>query len=282
MSQSNFERQRDHWRGMALRFAHIGPPLRPTAQDLAVYQQAIDRQARRYRGRSFRVLLLGVTREIACLRWPENSELIAIDRSAEMVRACWIGDVAGRRQARCGDWLKLAPELGPWGLVLGDGSLSSLQFPDETRQLLSHLHDTLLPGGRLVLRCFVEHAARESPQAVIHAMRGGEIESFHAAKFRLAMALQSSSGAGVHLAAVWRAWNDFALDLGKLAVATAWSRETIQTIDAYRDSPGFQSFPTLSQFQAVAAEFFTLESQFVPGYEMGDRCPMLTFVQRER
>jgi hypothetical protein len=66
MTADDPDRQRRYWNAIAGRWRLLGPPLRPSAPDLAVMQAAVAGQARRA-GRPLRAALLGVTAEIAHL-----------------------------------------------------------------------------------------------------------------------------------------------------------------------------------------------------------------------
>jgi len=63
-----------HWAEIARRWAEVGPPLRPSAEDLAFYRRA--GRLTRERGAP-RVLLLGVTPELYRLPWPDGTDLLA-------------------------------------------------------------------------------------------------------------------------------------------------------------------------------------------------------------
>jgi hypothetical protein len=243
-------------------------------------QTAITRQGERDADRPLAGLLLGVTPEIAGLDWPPRSELLAADRSIEMVRLVWPGDVPGRRRAECADWFTLLSHAGPFDVVIGDGSFNTLTFPDGLVAIARLIHRALRADGILVIRLFVEPERRETAAGVFADLQRHAIGSFAVFKFRLAMALQSGSGGGVRLAEVWQVWHDAGIDEAGLRAATGWPLEVIRTIETYRDSPGVLTFPTRRQAEDALGELFAVEWESVPNYEMGDRCPTLVLRSR--
>ena len=106
--------------------------------------------------------------------------------------------------------------------------------------------------------------------------RAGAIGNFHVFKWRVAMALQADSTAGVCVHDIWQAWADSAIDPARLA-QPGWSADAVETIRFYREQPGRLYFPTLQEFRELLAQFFD-DSRIevrVPRYELGERCPWI-------
>ena len=242
----------EHWARIARHWALLGPPLRPSPEDVAIAAAAA-KGARR-------LLVLGVTPELASLDVPER---IAIDRSRAMVDVILPRGVPGI----VGDWRALPLASGSIDLVCGDGALACVPFPDGARALAAELARVLAPGGRAVLRLFASPPLRESLDDVRAAI--GSIAGFHAFKWRLAMAMAGHDRA-VHVADVWRAFEAISGD----RAALPWPRAIIDTIDAYRDSPVSFWFPTVDETRAALAPLVDVACH-TPGYELGDRCPTL-------
>ena len=224
-----------------------------------------------------RVLVLGVTPELAKLPWPPDATVVAVDRSDPMIAALWsgAGDVASAT-ATCGDWRALPCENGSIDLIAGDGCFSALAYPNDYRVVAAELRRVLATGGRVALRMFVPPATRDDLETIASDLPAGRIGSFHAFKWRLAMALQTTPEDGACLGAIWTAWNAMCPDPSVLS----WSAETIATIDSYRDSPITYSFPTLDQIRAAFGAHLTDVSCSVPTYELGERCPTLIWRAR--
>jgi hypothetical protein len=87
-----------HWDGHARQWASLGSPLRPNAQDVQNFEQAMLQNGR--------TVLLGVTPELARI----SEMVVAIDNNQTMIDVVWPGD-SGLRQALRGDWLQ--PTLPP-------------------------------------------------------------------------------------------------------------------------------------------------------------------------
>ena len=99
-------RQPDHWNEHARQWSLIGPPLRPAAEDIRLLEAAVQDWRSCTAVAAPRALLCGVTPEIARMRWPAGTRLIAVDHSRPMIAGVWpAAQVPG--VAVCGDWLAL-------------------------------------------------------------------------------------------------------------------------------------------------------------------------------
>jgi SAM-dependent methyltransferase len=254
-----------HWEQFHRRWARIKAPLRPNAEIVAAFEAALA-------GHSGRVLLLGVTPELADL----GRELVAVDRNAAMIENVWPGDL-GRRRAQAGDWLDLRFPQGHFTAVIGDGSLSLLAYPAGHRALYAQLEHILKPGGRAVFRTFATPEEGESVDAVADRAWAGRAGNFHGFKWQLAMAVVSGGGdANIGVTAIRDVFNIVFPDRNALSAATGWSLEDIATIDVYENSPDVYSFATLSQLRAVVPKSFPrIYIEAVGSYPLADRCPFL-------
>lgn len=258
---------------MAAAWNHLAPPLRPCEADLRVTQHHMEAYASSRTG-PIRVLLLGVTPEIALLSWPTATQLLAVEHCPEMIRLVWPGDVPQHRRAVCGDWLSISQPNQSLDIVLGDGSFISLAFPDELEQLAGSLREMMMPEGLLIVRFFVLPAEPETPAQVFRDLLGGRISSFHVFKFRLAMSLQEDPRDGVRLGDVWDAWTDAEIDRAALPAGPGWSSEEIATIALYRAKDVKLFFADLPSIQEILERHgFEQERLSFPQYEMADRCP---------
>jgi SAM-dependent methyltransferase len=254
-----------HWSDYHRRWARIGPPLRPNAEVVQAFADAIA-------GHDDRVLLLGVTQELAHL----GRHLTAVDRNQGQIAHVWPGDDV-RRQARLGDWCRLGDPDGAFSAVIGDGSASFMAHPDGLREFLAEMARVLQPGGVLVLRLF---ATPEYPEAIgeihEHVTRRG-IASFHAFKWRLAMTLvQRARDPNIAVTEIRDNFDRMFYDRRALSDATGWPMTDIETIDAYKGSTDVYSFPTLGQFKsAVPDSFRSLEKIDAGTYELAERCPLV-------
>src|SRR6185369_4430429 len=113
-------RQGSYWDGFARSLAMLGPPLRPSAEDIEFMQAAIAATAAAQGAEPVQALMLGVTPEVAEMRWPEKSFLMAVDRSFPMTRDVWPGDVPGRRTAVCANWLAMPRPESSCHVIIGD------------------------------------------------------------------------------------------------------------------------------------------------------------------
>jgi hypothetical protein len=220
-------------------------------------------------------LLLGVTPSIATMNWPDGSRLFALDSSSAMVGSVWPGDVPGIRSAACGDWRAIPSPACSFNVVVGDGSLNCVRFPDDIEAVLEELSRTMTECGILVLRGYFQLPEPESPLAVIDDMLRGAIPHFHAFKLRLLMSMQESAEEGVATDKVYRYWTSRNLDVDDVARRAGWSVPQIRSIELYSGTNTVLSFPTLREFRAVLSCYFHEISLTIPSYALGERCPTL-------
>ena len=270
----------DPWSRHARQWSHVGSPLRPGPEDIAVFRAAIQEWGG-HTGRSDpSVLVMGVTPELCGL--PENGRVIAVDKSTDMIRSIWPGRLHEGDDAVCADWRSLPLAAASMDLALCDGGLSTLPYPSGYSAACEELQHVLRPEGRWVVRCFVQSDEPETTDEVLADLSSGGIGSFHVLKWRLAMALQPDAETGVPVASVWRVVHDAWDDLAHLAERFSWPLAHVQTIEAYLDVETRYSFPTLAQIRdLLTAVGFSIVAMTTPSYELGERCPILTLAAVE-
>jgi SAM-dependent methyltransferase len=254
-----------HWNEYHRRWSRIGPPLRPNADVAAAFGQAIA-------GHDDHVLLLGVTQELTHL----GKRLTAVDKNEGMIANVWPGDDA-RRHAQAANWMTLPFANETFTAVIGDGAANFPSYPDGLRRFFAEMARVVVSGGVLALRVF---ARSEYPEAIgeihEHVMRRG-IGSFHAFKWRLAMAVCArENDPNIAVTAIRDNVDRMFYDRGALAEATGWPMADIETIDAYKNSPDVYTFPTIGQFKSAIPDTFRAIRAMDSGtYELADRCPLL-------
>ena len=292
----------DHWGDMARRWRQLGPPLRPSPEDIAFCTDAVGRWVRE-RGAP-RVLLLGVTPELYHMPWPDGTDFLAVDHTQAMIDAVWPGP---KDAVRCTDWREIAHLVGrrpateqgeilgrdatgverldrsrakPWrDVVLCDGGLHLLPYPAEQRRLVETLQHVLAADGLCIFRLFLPFEDREPSSAILEDFVKGRISSLNVLKFRMWMSLQHDAAEGVALSTVWRAVHEAAGDFETLASAIGWSAEHMLAINAYRDSPSRYYFATLGEVKDLFCEGggFEVTRTYEPAYELGAQCPTIVF-----
>ncbi|HLF31295.1 MAG TPA: Gfo/Idh/MocA family oxidoreductase [Xanthomonadales bacterium] len=261
------------WQSVPKQWKHFGPPLRPSPEDIRVMEQQVaDWMGSSSSGRCD-VLLCGVTPEIASMHWPAGTRLWAVEKSLAMIREVWPAGDSLLKQAVQGEWTCLPFSPGSFDIVIGDGCLTSLNYPQQQAHFLQALRAVLRSKGMLIMRHFVQADEPEQPESVFADLRAGRIGSFHAFKWRLAMSLQESASNGVRVDDIWRKWTD-------AKVATAWPGEAVDTIGTYRGSDHRLTFTTLQEVRDLHAGLFAELHCITQGYELAERCPIMVFVAR--
>jgi hypothetical protein len=229
----------------------------------------------RGQGASPRVLLLGVTPELYRLPWREGTDFLAVDRTMEVIEAVWPGP---REAVRCEDWLEMKLPAASRDIVLCDGGLNLLAYPEEQQQLASILREVLAEEGLCILRLFVRPAETETRDAVLADLMAGQIPNMNVLKLRLWAALQESPSLGVELDTVWRTVHSAAGNLETLASRVGWPLEETLFINAYRGSTTRYWLGTVNEVAKIFCHEvggFELASVHVPSYEGGRQCPTL-------
>jgi hypothetical protein len=266
------------WNDVAAHWDDWGPPLRPCPHDLRIMRQALcswQDRCKAAAGAPVRAFLHGVTPEIAMMDWPFAVRLTAMDQSRTMVERVWPGDIDNVRRAVVGNWLQAGIADHSQQIVINDGIFTFFRYPDRLREMVAAIRRLLSGGGLLVCRHFAQIDSREPLQRVIDDAQQGRIGNFHVFKWRLAMALQSSSAQGVSQREVWQAWTDAAIDLRHLP-QPGWSPRTVNTINFYRDKHARLHFATLEELCGILAGEFADITVNYADYELGERCPIIS------
>jgi SAM-dependent methyltransferase len=266
---------RETWDEIARHWDDWGPPLRPSEEDLAIVHGAVTRWHSETSVEPAQIFLCGVTPEIATLQWPFRTELIGMDHVEAMVRIVWPGDIPGVRRAIVGNWLYSGLPAHSQDVVLGDGGFGFFDYPATQRALARSMRKLLRPSGLFFYRHWAQVHPREPLEQVLNDARAGSIGNFHVFKWRVAMALQPDSRAGVRLHDIWQACEDAALDPSRLP-QPGWSPRAMSTIRFYRDKDARLYFPTLDEFREMLSEDFERIEVQSGHYELAERCPMLT------
>lgn len=271
----------DHWNEHARRWSHFGAPLRPLPEDVAVAEALAAGLAAARAPAPLRAVLLGVTPELAGMRWPAGTRLRAVDRCEGMIAGVWPRDhVPAGARADAGDWSALPLPDGGADLVLGDGCYVLLPVPGGYDAVSAEVARVLAPHGRYLMRLFVRPEQQESPGTVLSDLAAGRIGSFHAFKWRLAMALHGDLAGGVRVGEVWQRWHDSGIDPLALQQRHGWSAGSIATIDGYRGVDTRYHFPTLAEARAHLSRWFRELECHQFDYELGERCPTLVMAPR--
>jgi len=157
----------------------VGAPPKLSLPDLAFIESIAAACAARRPSRSLRILLLGVTPEMAGVRWPRGAVLRAVDRSLPAIRDLWPGNLPRKRAVLCADWRALPLRKSSCDLVVGDGCLSCVNQPDPLRAIAAEARRVLRPDGLLVARSCIVPAFPEGLEAGIAEQRSMLREFFN-------------------------------------------------------------------------------------------------------
>lgn len=249
--------------------SRIASPLTPHADDVNNVGAALA-------GCNGLQLLLGVTPEYAGL----SEHMLAVDYKPAMIFDSWVRRFPGRDAVQA-NWLQLPFRRHSFVAAIGDGCLNALAHPVQYGPMFDELLRVLNADGRLALRTFVMPNPAETCEAVCAQAMDARIGSFHAFKWRLAMAMAAQSGdANVRCADILACFNRLLPRRDRLAAATGWSSAAIETIDAYLNTQVQISFPRLSDVRLSLSSAFREIDVMYGRYELAECCPILVLQAR--
>jgi SAM-dependent methyltransferase len=252
-----------HWTRHLRHWQLLGPPLRP-------HPDVIER-VRTLIGARSRCLLLGSTVEYNAL----GADVISMDASFSMISALWRSADASSLAVQS-DWTSMPIGSRSVAHVLGDGSLNAVS----TRVLAEVLQEVarvLETNGSLIARVFCRPAVAETAGDIRRDVRLGRIGSFHALKWRVAMAaLPDAATSDIAVSAIRDAIVAQYPDRDELCRVTGWDRAEVDTLDVYEGSSVVYNFPTEAAiFAALQRWFAVVEIVRCGTYPLAERCPLL-------
>lgn len=216
-----------YWEAIAERW-RIAPPLAPSDEDITYYETKIGEFADSQRKTHVDALLLGVTPDIASMRWPQGTFLVAVDWSRGMFSRHWPTQGPALRAAAVrGDWRELPLSSASCDFAVGDGCYTVVGNLEEIARLNSELHRVLRPAGMLCLRCFCRPDKPESVERLFDELFAGRMQNLDLFRWLLAMAVHGASRDGVALRAVWSEWNERVLDFTALREQYDWPDDAV-------------------------------------------------------
>ena len=267
------------WAAHARHWNRLGPPLRPVAEDVQRLHSAwaSSTDSSMFPSRKIKVLLLGVTPELASHQWAHEFQLSAVDANEAMIQRVWPGDTEQRR-AYCGSWLNIPLADASFDLIVSDCGLTPLAEPGQVAVLGQELRRLLRRDGRVVMRHFARPANATSLAQLVQLVESGKLQNFHELKLRFLLALAANLPA-VPLHEAWVCFEQHFPDRAQLAEQLGCSLEIIATIDTYRGREGRYAFPTLAE---LAQQFrdFSLKAGPVATYPLAECCPVFSLTPK--
>lgn len=258
----------DHWAEHAKRWAHVRPPLRPCEEDIRLVGELLRRALPEHQ--PARILLLGVTPELATLPLTPNAELIAVEQNAAMIEHVFPPG-AGRRVVH-GTWQALPIETNSIDVVLGDGCFTTLPTRDAYQAVCREIARVSKSTGAFLHRFFVRPDADETPDRVLSDLNARLIPSLEVFKWRLAMSLVDTETAAVRLSDIWNQIEEHTG--GNLLALTelGFPEASIRTLEHYRGVEKLYSFPRRDQLLRWIEPTLELDELREPEYVLGERC----------
>ena len=267
------------WDKHSNQWGRIGSPCRPTEEDGQLLLQMAT-PSLRDRADAANVVVMGVTPEIVQLAWPAQVRLQAFDHSPEMIASVWRPHPNLSSNVQQVRWQNMPLADHSIDCIVGDGSLTVIDSLEGYPEILVELARVLEPEGSLVLRCFVSPDQPERVEDIAADALSGSIKSFHALKWRVAMAMCAEREFSVRLMDISAAINKLFPDRNLLVERAGWLRESIDTMGAFDGVESCITFPTLSALTEISAPCIELVDLQYGRYEMAECCPTICFKPR--
>jgi Methyltransferase domain len=225
------------------------PLVQPASEDIAYFESRVRRAA----GTNLvTVLLLGVTRPLAAMQWPDHTDLVALDWSEPVIRKFWRreGVVPGAAVVR-GDWREIPLASGSRQIALSDGCYHCLTSHDDGALLSAEVRRVLDSNGHFFTRNFLAPERIESLDSLFDELHSGAAGSLHVFRWRLAAALQRRGREGVPRHVIGETWQRRAGDLSRLKATYGDGDGGISVFERYRNLDGRLFYFTLADLQEM-------------------------------
>ncbi len=272
----------DRWEGLSRYWHIVQPPQRPAREDIDVLQRLVAESASLAQSPLPRVLMLGVTPEIATIGWPAGTQLLALDSSPGMIRNVWPAREVPAGVASLADWGAMPVRDAAYDFAVGDGFLTSVPYPDGFRAVVNELRRVLKDTGTFVMREFARPETREPLDTIFRDLREGRIVDFGSFTWRLAMAMHGDLESGCLIGEVCDAWHDNVPDSAEFTTSLGWPADALGWLEPYRGTQARMWFPTTDEVRAVFSRDFEQVECLFPGYTDGERYPTAVFKPRAR
>jgi SAM-dependent methyltransferase/uncharacterized protein YbaR (Trm112 family) len=265
----------DFWERISRHWNDRQSPSRPAPEDTELLQRLVGEALAGCPAP--RALMLGVTPEVATMKWPPGTRVLAIDASPGMIRNVWPAREVPDAAVVRGDWAAMPIRDAAFDIVVGDASIGIQEYPDSFFAVVRDVRRVLKDGGALATRVFTRPEKREPLEAIFADLREGRIPNLDFFRWRVIAALHGNRAAGTRQSAMWDAWVANVPDPAGLIEALGWPKAMLQVMENARGSRIPMIFPTLREFRDDLAVAFEETACEFPGYTDGGRFPTLVF-----
>ena len=262
----------DHWSNVAKQFGQTKPPLRPGPWDTELFSSLLRQQHEISPLKH--ALLLGVTPEIATLKWPDECYLVALERAVSMIDNHWPGDIENQRSVHCGDWFDIPGTLSNLDVIIGDGCFSLQEFESGYHQLCRSLCPPLSSQGALIIRCFVNSESDKRLVDLLSDIDCSQCFSMEEVKSLLFSALASRESPHVKVRDIWSLWKQLVYEKNISIELMAKVAES-GSFDYYENSQLRLSIPYVDDVKKLLGEHFKNVEVFYSDYKLASFCPIL-------
>jgi hypothetical protein len=252
----------------------IPSPFSPSSEDLALYQQACPPELLAADATP-RILLLGVTPQLANAPWPSGTELHAVDYDEQMIASLW----HPREGAEChlSRWEEMPFPDAHFDLVIGDCPFNALPSQADYEGVLRQIARVRRPAAPLITRFFM-HSEPRVTLAQLVDMAGGALADLPTPATRLMIYMTASDEQGrlYNPAGAQRIRDEWG-DLETFLVAMGQAPEDRELTKLVLSFEQRVNYPTASEIRQHFAPFFDDIRFTYPTTGVGQNCPIVRF-----
>ena len=271
-----------YWEKAAPHWNDLRPPRRPAPEDIALLERVARETPTGSGCVAPHALMLGVTPELATMRWPAGTQLLALDSSAAMIRHVWPAREAPDATVIRANWKAMPIRDGVLDIVVCDGGLAAQPYPASFDAVVGEVRRVLRDGGLLATRVFTRPDNREPIKAIFADLRAGRIGAVDHVRWRLVAALHGDRATGIRMGEIWDVWSANVPDPPALMESLGWPRDAGRVMENLRGGEAVLIFPTLRELRQDLSEAFEEIACEFPAYEDGERYPTLVLRPRPR
>ncbi len=145
---------KEYWLRIAQNWRQVQSPVRPSLDELKIYDQFLHNAVRNLK--ALKILVLGATPELRDLAAKYTKEVTVVDANLEMILAmtALMKSKNNREIWAQANWLTMPLSHNYYDVILGDAVVSNVTWRD-AHLFWKHLAEVLKPNGKFITRIFV-------------------------------------------------------------------------------------------------------------------------------
>lgn len=252
----------------------VGSPLIPNDEDLANFRAFPET----FISEPLNIMVLGATLGLIMNNWKNCDTISTVDNVRIRL------ELADKLEAEkvlfmFDDWLTMTCPIQS-NYIIGDGSIHCVEY-DKFEAFAKNIHKHTTQSGYLALRVFLPQMLNEeTPKMALKILKDFEefkISSFHDFKRQLMCSLIDAE----YKVVLEDVYNTFILlsqsTINKVFEHFDWNPDLLKTMDSFRNSKCFYTFPPKAAIFSKLEKYFRPISFYTSSYQNSDNYPVIVF-----